>query len=223
MKPLQELIARNHAWADARTAADPQFFSRLAKQQRPRWLWIGCSDSRVPANQIVDMDPGTIFVHRNVAGVVVHSDLNCLSVLQFAIDVLGVEHVIVCGHRNCGGVRAAFEASSHGLVDNWLRHVRDVYYAHREEVDALPDDEARLRRLGELNVARQVANVGMTTIVQEAWQKRGGPAVHGVIYDVADGRLHDLGVSVASVDELERLHELGLPPPARRDAARARG
>jgi carbonic anhydrase len=222
VNPLDDLLARNRAWASARKAADPEFFARLAGQQRPRYMWIGCSDSRVPANEIVDLDPGTIFVHRNVAGVVVHTDLNCLSVLQFAVDVLEIEHVIVCGHQGCAGVRAAFERSSHGLVDNWLRHVRDVYQHNREEIDALPDDESRLRRLCELNVVQQVANVGSTTIVQDAWHRGRPLAVHGLVYDLADGLLRDLRVSVATPIDLERLHRVGLPPPVGRGGGEAR-
>jgi carbonic anhydrase len=205
MNPLDDLLQRNRAWASARKSEDAEFFRRLAQQQRPRWLWIGCSDSRVPANQIVGMDPGTIFVHRNVANVVAHSDLNCLSVLQFAVDVLEVEHVIVCGHYGCGGVQAALEGSRHGLVDNWLRHVRDVYQAHRDAFDEDEPVEARLRRLSELNVRQQVANVCSTTIVQDSWLRRGGPTVHGLIYDVADGLLQDLDISITGLEEFARL------------------
>ena len=195
MEALESLLARNRAWATEVVRDDSEFFARLARQQRPEWLWIGCADSRVPANQIVGMGPGEVFVHRNVANVVVHSDLNCLSVLQFAVDVLRVRHVIVCGHYGCGGVAAALEGARCGLVDNWLHHVRDVADKHRAELDAIVAGEERAARLAELNVVEQAASVCETTIVQDAW-RRGQPlAVHGLIYGVADGLLRDLGVT----------------------------
>jgi carbonic anhydrase len=191
---LGELFERNRAWAAARTAADPGFFAELARHQSPEYLWIGCSDSRVPANQILDLSPGDVFVHRNVANVVVHTDLNCLSVLQYAVEVLRVEHVIVCGHYGCGGVTAALEGTRHGLIDNWLRHVADVAQSHAAELAPLADEE-RLARLCELNVAEQVANVCRTTIVEDAWARGEELTVHGVIYDLEDGLLRDLDVS----------------------------
>jgi carbonic anhydrase len=189
---LKDLFARNRAWAAEMTRQDPQFFARLAGQQAPEYLWIGCSDSRVPANQIVGLLPGEMFVHRNVANVVVHADVNCLSAIQFAVDVLRVKHVIVCGHYGCTGVMAALRDDRLGLVDNWLRHVQDVGWKHKPELDALPDDAARHRRLCELNVVEQVVNVSQTTVVREAWSRGQELSLHGWIYDVADGLLRDL-------------------------------
>jgi carbonic anhydrase len=194
MAGLEELFARNRAWAAAMTADDPAFFSGLARHQAPEYMWIGCSDSRVPANQIVGLAPGDVFVHRNVANVVVHTDLNCLSVLQYAIDVLGVRHVIVCGHYGCGGVSSALAGARHGLIDNWLRHVADVAETHAAELASLPEEQ-RLDRLCELNVAEQVAHVCETTIVEDAWARGQELTVHGVVYGLRDGLLRDLGVS----------------------------
>jgi carbonic anhydrase len=197
MRGLEELFARNRAWAAARVAEDPQFFTELAGHQSPEYLWIGCADSRVPANEILDLPPGDVFVHRNIANVVTHTDLNCLSVLQYAVDVLRVKHVIVCGHHGCGGVAAALEGTRHGLVDNWLRHVVDVAEKHATELDALADDE-RPVRLCELNVVEQVANVCQTTIVEDAWARGDDLTVHGVVYGLEDGLLRDLDVSRSS-------------------------
>jgi len=194
MAGLEELFERNRAWASAMVARDPAFFSELARRQTPAYLWIGCSDSRVPANQILDLRPGEVFVHRNVANVVVHTDLNCLSVLQYAVDVLRVRHVIVCGHYGCGGVAAALAGGRHGLVDNWLRHVADVAETHDAELAELGDEE-RLARLCELNVVEQVANVCGTTIVGDAWARGDDLTVHGLVYDLEDGLLRDLAVS----------------------------
>ena len=191
---IAELFERNRAWADAMVADDPAFFTDLAERQAPEYLWIGCSDSRVPANQIVGLAPGDVFVHRNVANVVVHTDLNCLSVLQYAVDVLRVRHVIVCGHLGCGGVAAALERTRHGLIDNWLRHVVDVGEKHSDELAQLPVEE-RVDRLCELNVAEQVANVCQTTIVEDAWARGQPLTVHGLVYRLEDGLLRDLGVS----------------------------
>ena len=196
MPDLAELFERNRAWAAAMVAGDPDFFTGLADRQSPEYLWIGCSDSRVPANQIVGLPPGDVFVHRNVANVVVHTDLNCLSVLQYAVEVLGVKHVIVCGHYGCGGVGAALEGTRHGLVDNWLRHVMDVHEKHAEELAALPD-ERRFDRLCELNVVEQVVNVCQTTVVEDAWARGQDLTVHGLVYGLEDGLLRDLGVSTA--------------------------
>ena len=194
MGDIAELFARNRAWAAEMVARDPGFFSALVDRQAPRYLWIGCSDSRVPANQIVGLEPGDVFVHRNVANVVVHTDLNCLSVLQYAVEVLAVRHVIVCGHYGCGGVQAALEEQRHGLIDNWLRHVADVREKHATELASLAEDR-RLERLCELNVVEQVANVNGTTIVQDAWEREQELTVHGVVYDLRDGLLRDLDVS----------------------------
>jgi carbonic anhydrase len=187
-----DLLAKNRAWAAEMTRQDPGFFSRLAEQQLPKYLWIGCSDSRVPANQIVGLLPGEMFVHRNVANVVVHTDLNCLSTIQFAIDVLGVRHIIVCGHYGCGGVLAALRDDKLGLSDNWLRHVQDVRAKHRAELDRIGGQSKQHARLCELNVTEQVNNVSQTTVVRDAWQRGADVTVHGWIYDIHDGLLRDL-------------------------------
>jgi carbonic anhydrase len=210
MRTLSHLFDNNRAWAGNMTRQDPDFFQRLARQQAPEYLWIGCSDSRVPANQIAGLLPGEMFVHRNIANVVVHADLNCLSVVQYAVEVLKVRHVIVCGHYGCGGVLAALRDESHGLVDNWLRHVQDVRWKHQEQLDALLTERARHARLCELNVIEQVVNVAQTTVVRDAWGRSQPLAVHGWVYDVADGLLRDLGMCVTAQAELA----------ARADAAR---
>src|SRR3954466_1401180 len=186
MRVLSHLFAKNRAWAAEMTRQDPDFFKRLSHQQAPQYLWIGCSDSRVPANQIVGLLPGEMFVHRNVANVVVHSDLNCLSVLQFAVDVLKVKHVIVCGHYGCGGVLAALRDDKFGLIDNWLRHVQDVRTRHRVQLAGLANEEERHARLCELNVKEQVVNVSRTTVVREAWARGQALAVHGWVYKLSD-------------------------------------
>ena len=196
MDDLNELLEKNRQWAEEIKASDPQFFNSLAQQQTPRYLWIGCSDSRVPATQLVGLKPGDMFVHRNVANVVVHTDFNCLSVLQFAVDVLNVSHVIVCGHYGCGGVKAAMDNLQLGLIDNWLRHVQDVMHNHNEELDTIVDDGRRLDRLCELNVSDQVLNVSKTTIVQNAWNRGQELAIHGWIYGISDGLLRDLNISI---------------------------
>jgi carbonic anhydrase len=189
---VKELFERNKAWAARTKASEPDFFSALSQQQAPEFLWIGCSDSRVPANQITGLAPGEVFVHRNVANLVVHTDLNCLSVLQFAIDLLGVHHVIVCGHYGCSGVHAALTGQKVGLADNWLRHVQDVRESHAAELDAIADPEQRERRLCELNVLAQVRHVCEATVVQDAWFRGQPLAVHGWIYGVENGLLRDL-------------------------------
>lgn len=201
MRVLSHLFAKNRAWAAEMTRQDPDFFKRLSHQQAPQYLWIGCSDSRVPANQIVGLLPGEMFVHRNIANVVVHSDLNCLSTIQFAVDVLQVGHIIVCGHYGCGGVLAALRDDRVGLCDNWLRHVQDVRGRHQAELDALPEAQ-RHNRLCELNVLRQVVNVSKTTVVRDAWARRQELAVHGWVYDIKDGLLRDLGLCLTSEEEL---------------------
>jgi carbonic anhydrase len=202
MKDLKRLLEQNRAWAANITASDPDFFPTLAKQQSPRFLWIGCADSRVPATQLIGMMPGEMFVHRNVANVVVHTDFNCLSVMQYAVDVLKVEHIIVCGHHGCGGVKAAMDNLQLGLIDNWLRHVQDVIHAHEELLADVKDEEKRLNRLCELNVIEQVLNVGRTTIVQNAWQRGQEIVVHGWIYGLEDGLLRDLDVSIDNAARL---------------------
>ena len=201
-KPL-DLFTNNRRWSDAVKRRDPEFFDRLARQQAPRYLWIGCADSRVPANEIVDLLPGELFVHRNVANIVVHTDLNCLSVLQYAIDVLRVEHVIVCGHYGCSGVEAAWKRTPLGLVDNWLRHVQDIGDRHRAHFTGAMTATQSMNRLAELNVIEQVSNVCRTTIVQDAWRRGQSLAVHGWIYSLQDGLLRDLGLSVTREDALD--------------------
>lgn len=198
---IAHLFDNNRRWAAAECEADPAFFRRLAKQQMPDYLWIGCSDSRVPANEIVGLRPGDIFVHRNVANLVVHSDLNCLSVVQFAVDVLGVSHIIVCGHYGCGGIQAAMSGEDHGLIDNWLLHVKDLYHRHHQSLDKIAVEEERLNRLCELNVISQAVNVGSTTIVRNAWLRGQPLTVHALIYSIRDGILKDLGASMSSLDE----------------------
>ena len=202
MKDLKRLLDQNRAWAENIKASDPDFFPKLAKQQSPRFLWIGCADSRVPANQLAGLMPGEMFVHRNVANVVVHTDFNCLSVMQYAVDVLKVEHVIVCGHHGCGGVKAAMENPQLGLIDNWLRHVQDVVHQHEDLLAKIEDEDERLDRLCELNVIEQVRNVGRTTIVQSAWQRGQELVVHGWIYGLQDGLLRDLGVSIDNAKDV---------------------
>jgi carbonic anhydrase len=199
---LTDLLDNNRRWAEGVRAQDPQFFKRLSQQQAPKYLWIGCSDSRVPANQIVGMQPGEIFVHRNVANVVVHADLNCLSVMQFAVDVLKIEHIIVVGHYGCGGVQAALRGERHGLVDNWLRHVADVAQKHDKVLAAVDLDSLRHARLCELNVIEQTLNVCQTTVVQDAWERGQNLSVHGWVYGLHDGRVRDLGMSVESREHM---------------------
>jgi carbonic anhydrase len=202
MHPLHSLLEKNRQWSTEISRRDPDFFRKLSTQQAPEYLWIGCSDSRVPANEICGLLPGEIFVHRNVANIVVHSDLNCLSVMQYAVDVLKVKHVIVVGHYGCGGVRAALERQKFGLIDNWLRHVQDVAARYTDHLACLPDDSARLDRLCELNVIDQVLNAAATTIVQNAWERGQELAVHGWVYGLKDGLVRQLGISISSAKEL---------------------
>lgn len=208
MRSLSALFSNNRAWAASITARDPEFFAKLSRQQAPRYVWVGCSDSRVPANDIVGMLPGELFVHRNVANLVIHTDLNCLAVLQYAVEVLRVEHVIICGHYGCGGVRAALLDSRLGLIDNWLRHVQDVQKKHAALLEALSDEQQRLDRLCELNVIEQVVNVAQTTVVRSAWERGQPVEIHGWIYRISDGILHDLAVCATSPEELEANYEL---------------
>ncbi len=201
-RALRELVANNREWAASMIAQDPDFFAKLVAQQSPEFLWIGCSDSRVPANEIVGLQPGELFVHRNVANVVVHTDLNSLSVLQFAIDQLGVKHVIVVGHYGCSGVRAAMERRRVGLADNWLRHVQDVHTKHAQLLPESMDSNQRHDRLCELNVIEQVVNVCQTTIVQDAWERGQDVTVHSWVYSLQDGLVRDLGLAVSHADSL---------------------
>jgi carbonic anhydrase len=205
---LEDCFAANRRWADATSAKDPGFFKRLEALQNPELLWIGCSDSRLPPNEIIGRAPGELFVHRNVANLVEHTDVNCLSVLQYGIDVLQVKHVIVCGHYGCGGVRAAMSQQPLGLIDNWLRHIRDVYQWNRDELSAITDLDARTDRLAELNIEAQVANVCHTTIVQDAWRRGQKVGVHGWIYSLKNGLLRDLGLVVESPEQIPAEYRL---------------
>ncbi len=200
--PLRGLLENNRRWAESEVARDPEFFSRLANQAAPEYLWIGCSDSRVPANELLGLAPGDVFVHRNIANVVVHSDLNCLSVLQFAIEVLKVKHVIIVGHYGCKGVHAAMTGTRVGLVDNWLRHVHDVHQKHERYMGTVVNEQKRSERLVELNVVEQVSNVCATTIVQDAWERGQDLTVHGWVYGINDGKLQDMGIAVSGRDQL---------------------
>ena len=203
MRDVANLFMRNRLWADRLKEINEDYFTKLSKVQKPEILWIGCADSRVPANQIIDLPPGEVFVHRNIANVVVHSDLNCLSVLQYTVEVLAVRHVIVCGHYGCGGVAASLSEENHGLIDNWLNHIRDVRRLHRPELDEIDDANGQARRLCELNVIEQVRNVASTTIVRDAWRAGKGPEVHGWIYDIYDGLLRPMCRATRETDALE--------------------
>ncbi|HBB88447.1 MAG TPA: carbonate dehydratase [Blastocatellia bacterium] len=207
MKELEDLLEKNRVWSEGIKAQDSEFFHALAKQQNPRYLWIGCSDSRVPATQLVGLQPGEMFVHRNVANLVVHTDFNCLSVMQFAVDVLGVSHIIVCGHYGCGGVQAAMQNLQLGLIDNWLRHVQDVMHNHAALLAKVDDETERLNKLCELNVIEQVLNVSRTTVMQNAWSRGQELAVHGWIYGIKDGLLRDLDICITNQNELSAAYE----------------
>ncbi len=217
MNDLHNLLENNRTWARDIKAKSPEFFQALSTQQSPTYLWVGCSDSRVPANEIVNLMPGELFVHRNVANVVVHTDLNCLSVIQYAVDVLKVKHVIVCGHYGCGGVKAALENKKLGLIDNWLRHVQDVAQKHATLLERVTNAADRLDRLCELNVIEQVVNVCQTPIVQNAWESGQDLAMHGWIYGLTDGLLRDLKISITSQVELPEIHEAAISISARPD------
>jgi len=206
MAELSRLFDNNKRWAAAQRVADPQYFERLAAQQTPKFLWIGCSDSRVPANQILGLQPGEVFVHRNVANLVVHTDVSCLSVMQFAVEVLKIDHIIVCGHYGCGGVHAACGARQLGLIDNWLRNIKDIYVRHKTELNAIEEPVKRGDRLCELNVVEQVKNVCHTTIVQNAWASGKALSVHGLIYSLSDGLLQDLAVRITNADQLDEIY-----------------
>jgi carbonic anhydrase len=206
MPNLQSLLEKNAQWSKRIREETPDFFKQLSEQQKPEYLWIGCSDSRVPATEIVDLMPGEIFVHRNVANLVVHTDLNCLSVVQFAVEVLQVKHIIVCGHYGCGGVKAAMGNDQHGLVDNWLLHIKDTYQKNSDALSAIEDEHLRFKRLCELNVIEQAYNVCHTTIVQNAWRRGQELTVHGWIYGLEDGRIRDLGIVVSHPDEVSEIY-----------------
>ena len=198
MTTIQHLFENNKQWAAKVAEQDPEFFKGLSEQQSPKYLWIGCSDSRVPANELLGMQPGEVFVHRNIANQVIHTDLNCLSVIQYAVDVLKVQHIIVCGHYGCGGVAASLDDNSHGLIDNWLRHIEDVHRYHKEKMDKETDPKARINLLCELNVIEQVANVCNTTTLLNAWERKQDITVHGLVYNLHDGILKDLNVSASN-------------------------
>ncbi len=202
MSLVDRLLAQNRAWAERMKQSDALYFERLAGLQEPQYLWIGCSDSRVPANQVVGLEPGEVFVHRNVGNVVANSDLNCLSVMQYAVEALEVKHIIVCGHYGCGAVTTAMSEREHGLIDNWLRGIRDLYEEHRTEIDAISDGDSRREILCELNVARQVRNVCNSTIVRGAWRRGVDLSVHGWIYSIHDGLIRDLKISVRGPNEI---------------------
>ncbi len=208
MKILKELFENNRLWSEKISLEDPNFFENLAESQKPKYLWIGCSDSRVPANQVVGLRPGQIFVHRNVGNLVIHTDLNCLSVIQYAVEVLKLEHIIVCGHTSCGGIRAAIENRELGLIDNWLRHVRDIHDKHRDTLDHIANPQDRIDMLAQLNVVEQVYNVSHTTIVQRAWERGQKLAVHGWIYKVEDGSLKDLNLCVQNLSEISDAYRM---------------
>ena len=200
---IEDLLEKNKQWSRRVTEQDPSFFADLADQQNPDFLWIGCSDSRVTANTIVGLMPGEVFVHRNVANLVYHTDMNCLSVIQFAVEVLTVDHIIVCGHYGCGGIQAAMSHERHGLIDNWLRHIRDTAHLHRDLLDSITDNTEKLNKLAELNVAEQVINVAETTIVTDAWNSGQQLAIHGWIYGLKDGIIRNLDISIANSADLE--------------------
>lgn len=207
MRSLTNLIEANRVWAENIKAQEPDFFQKLSEQQSPEYLWIGCSDSRVPANQIVGLTPGELFVHRNVANVVVHTDLNCLSAMQYAVEVLKVKHIIVCGHYGCGGVKAALVNSRLGLIDNWLRHIQDVVKKHADSLAEITQESDRVDRLCELNIIEQVSNVCQTTIVQSAWEKGQELTIHGWVYSLTDGLVRDLNVHIAAQDEMTTVYQ----------------
>lgn len=205
MDTLDYLLENNARWAQKMKTKDAEYFSRIYDVQTPKYLWIGCSDSRISANMTMGLKPGELFVHRNIANVVVHSDMNCLSVIQFAVEALGVEHIIICGHYNCGGVKAAMENVRFGLINNWLRHIQDVMRTHEDLLDAIEDDEQRFLKLCELNVLEQTLNVCETTFVQDAWEKKQNLTVHGWIYDMREGVLEKLGIHLENNEQLENL------------------
>ncbi len=208
MHILSHLFDNNKEWAANIKAKDPDFFLKLSKQQSPKYLWIGCSDSRVPANEIINLLPGEVFVHRNIANLVIHTDLNCLSVIQYAVEVLKVEHIIVCGHYGCGGVKTAMENKAHGLIDNWLHNIKDIYHNNNARIEQEKDDDAKFNLLCELNVIEQTSNVSRTAAVQKAWKSGHELSIHGWIYSIADGILKDLDVCITRPDEISEIHRI---------------
>ena len=212
--PLKHLLDNNRQWAVSETAEDGDYFRRLSTHQNPEYLWIGCADSRVPANEIIGLDPGEVFVHRNVGNVVVHTDMNCLSVIQYAVDILKVKHIIVCGHYGCGGVIAAMDNTQHGLIDNWLRHVKDICQKYKTDIDAIVDEQQKKARVCEINVREQVNNVCYTTIVQNAWLRGQSLTVHGWVYGLRDGLINDLGIMVTGPENFPEIFRM-LSKPTR--------
>jgi carbonic anhydrase len=208
MQALNNLFEKNKKWAKKIRESDPDFFTNLSKQQNPEYLWIGCSDSRVPANAIVDMIPGEMFVHRNIANLVISTDLNCLSVIQYAVEVLKVKHIIVCGHYGCGGIKAAMENREYGLIDDWLRHIKNIYHYHQTKIDVIQNEKEKINLLCELNVFEQVANIGRTAIVQNAWKSGQELTVHGLIYNLEDGILKDLNVCITNSDKISQTQNI---------------
>lgn len=208
MGNLSVLFDQNQEWADNIKEQQPDFFKKLSEGQNPDYLWIGCADSRVPANQVIDQSPGDVFVHRNIANVVVHSDLNCQSVLQYAVEMLKVKHIIVCGHYGCGGVTAAFENQELGLIDNWLRHIKDVYHQNIQEIDQIEDRDEKIDRLCEINVRAQTMNVAHSPFVQKAWEKGQQLSIHGLIYNLETGHLNDLDLRISSAEETSSIYEV---------------
>lgn len=213
MKKLQILFENNREWVTSRISRDSNYFRRMADAQDPLYLWIGCADSRVPANEIVGLEPGELFVHRNVANLFPNTDFNCLSVLEYAVDLLKIQHVIVCGHYGCGGVKAAMEDNQLGLVDNWLRNIRDVYARFKNELEKIPDHNERFNKLVELNVMQQVLNICHTTIVQRAWMRNQLLYIHGWVYDLGTGTLKDLDCCISSIDQVEDIYRIRFTPP----------
>ncbi len=213
LKSHQQLLLQNKAWVEQKNNEDKGFFKRLSLIQKPEFLWIGCSDSRVPANQITGTQPGEVFVHRNIANMVIHTDMSMLSVLDYAVNVLEVKHVVICGHYGCGGVLAAMTNNQIGLIDNWIRHIKDVYRMHQDELEAIDNMKARQDRLVELNVIEQAYDLGKTSIIQNAWQKRGAPHVHGWVYDIANGLIKDLEVSMNSDEDMPEVFKFEKTKP----------
>lgn len=208
MRVLKNLFDNNKKWASKIKASDPDYFARISKQQNPEYLWIGCSDSRVPANEIVGLSPGELFVHRNIANLVIHTDMNCLSVIQYAVEVLKVKHIILCGHYGCGGIKASMDNNEHGLIDNWLRNIKDIYRYYQAKIDTIQNEKEKFNLMCEINVVEQVSNICHTTIVQNAWKSGQTLAIHGWIYSLEDGILKDLNVLVTKLAEISHTYRI---------------
>ncbi len=206
-RSIQKLFEQNEIWAEQRLAEDPEYFSTLAKQQSPKFLWIGCADSRIPANEILGLKPGEIFVHRNIANLILHSDMNCLSVIQYAVEVLKVEHIIICGHYGCGGVKAAMSNTQHGMIDNWLRQIKDTYCRFQDELESITNEEKRVNLLCEKSVLKQIENLVHTPIIQNAWMNKQPLHIHGMIYDLSNGLLKHLGLTISGKDQVHPIYQ----------------